>query len=119
MLPPLVLLSAYALTKISKPLAYLVAVLITLQLIYILVRIYTIAPAKFTTFWSEHAMVAAEKAIQDSAQGKKVVLSIQKIDNIEYAYEVYAKVDPNIVISQYGKYPKVFGTVVINDENAK
>jgi hypothetical protein len=38
-----------------------------------------------------------------------------KIDNAEFAYPVYSKVDPNYVIAQYGMNPKVYRNVVIGD----
>ena len=93
---------------------YVAVFLMVVQFLYVLVRIYTIAPVKFASFWSAEAKAASEKAIEDSKAGKPVVLST-KIDNIEYAYEVYAKVDPNLVMSQYGKLPKVYDNVTITD----
>lgn len=116
MLPPLVLLSAISLAKIPKTFSYVALSLIFIQLIYILVRIYTIVPLKFASFWSAQAETVTLEAIRDSEQGKKIVLSTKKVDNIEYAYEVYAKVDPLTVISQYGKFPKLFGNVEIIDK---
>lgn len=116
MLPALILLSSYALSKISKKLFYVVSIFIFLQLTYILVRVYTIAPAKFASFWSVDAKKIALEAIESQSEGKKVTLNVNKVDNIEYAYEVYAKIDPNLVISQYGKLPKVFGNVTIDDK---
>jgi 4-amino-4-deoxy-L-arabinose transferase-like glycosyltransferase len=115
MLPPLILIASLTFSKIPKKFMYLTGVLIIFQLIYILVRIYSIAPAKFASFWSSEARKIAFEAIQSQNNGNKVVLSTKKIDNIEYAYEVYSKVDPNLVISQYGKLPKVYGNVIITD----
>ena len=116
MLPALILLSAYTFSKLSKKQMTTVLTLIFLQLAYILIRIYTIAPAKFATFWSAPAKTAALKAIEDSKSGEKVALDVTKIDNIEYAYEVYAKLDPREVIEQSGKFPKVYGNVTITDK---
>jgi len=93
--------------------AYVAVFLMAIQFLYVLLRIYTIAPVKFASFWSAEAKAASERAIEDSKAGKPVVLST-KIDNIEYAYEVYAKVDPNLVINQYGRYPKNYGKVMIS-----
>lgn len=89
--------------------------MILIQLIYILVRIYSIAPVKFASFWSADAKKTALEAVQAQKEGKEVILNINETDNIEYAYEVYAKIDPNLVIAQYGKIPKVYGNVVITD----
>jgi 4-amino-4-deoxy-L-arabinose transferase-like glycosyltransferase len=116
MLPPLLLLSTFALTKIPRLLFYFVLFLILIQLTYILVRVYTIAPAKFASFWSAEAQKVSFDAIQSAASGRSVVLSTKEIDNIEYAYPVYAKIDPKLVIAQYGKFPKVYGNVSITDK---
>ncbi len=115
MLPPLLLIISYALTRIPRKACYVAGGLIALQLIYILVRIYTIAPAKFASFWSAEAKTEALLAMDRVNSGQKVVLNVNKIDNIEYAYEVYARLDPRLVISQYGKLPKIFGNVTITD----
>ena len=116
MLPPLILLSSYALSKIPKRFAIAFSIMILIQLIYILARVYSIAPVKFASFWSIEAKKMALEAIRIQSGGKEVILNVNEIDNIEYAYEVYAKVDPNLVIAQYGKIPKVYGNVVITDK---
>lgn len=116
MLPPILLADAYAFTRIPKKFIYISGLLIFLQFVYILVRIYTIAPAKFASFWSAEAKYVAEKALEADKKGEKATLYINKVDNIEYAYEVYAKVDPYEVISQYGKLPKIYGNVTITDK---
>lgn len=115
MLPPFILLSSFAVLNIKKPVRFLVLTLIIIQLTYILVRIYTIAPAKFASFWSSEAKAASMLAIKDSESGRAVKLST-RIDNIEYAYPVYAKIEPKLVISQFGKYPKTYGKVLITDK---
>ena len=115
MLPPLILLSSYAFSKIPKRFTVAFSIMILIQLIYILVRIYSIAPVKFASFWSADAKKTALEAVQAQKEGKEVILNINETDNIEYAYEVYAKIDPNLVIAQYGKIPKVYGNVVITD----
>jgi 4-amino-4-deoxy-L-arabinose transferase-like glycosyltransferase len=115
MLPPLILLSALALVKIPRRFMHLAYLFIMLQLIYILVRIYYIAPVKFASFWSAEAKKVSLQAIANQDKNKTIILST-KIDNIEYAYPVYAKIDPNLVIAQYDKYPKVYGNVIISDK---
>ncbi len=116
MLPPLILLTAFTLSKIPKKYVKVFAALVGLQLIYILVRLYTVVPAKFASFWSAEAKEAAILAVDEARSGQKVTLNVTKIDNIEYAYEVYAKLDPHQVISQYGKLPKIYGNVTITDK---
>ena len=115
MLPSLILLSAVALTRIQKKFMYTAFALMVLQLVYILVRVYFVAPNKFASFWSAKAKEVSLDAIEKSSQGEKITLSTKNIDNIEYAYEVYAKVNPREVIAQYGKFPKKFGSVTITD----
>ncbi|MGA3291899.1 MAG: glycosyltransferase family 39 protein [Candidatus Microgenomates bacterium] len=116
MIPPLLVIISYAFTKISRKFTYVAIALIAIQLIYILVHIYNIAPAKFVSFWSADAESVALKAIQAQKSGQKVTLNVTKVDNIEYAYEVYAKLDPREVIAQSGKFPKVYGNVTITDK---
>lgn len=115
MLPPFILLTSYALSNLPKKLAILSVVLILIQLIFVLQRVYFLAPNKFANFWSGEAKKTSLLAINMN-KSKTVTLSTKKIDNIEYAYEVYAKIDPNLVISQYGKFPKVYGNVIITDK---
>jgi len=116
MLPPFLMIISFALSKIPKKYAYFSVALMIFQLIYILVKVYTIAPAKFASFWSAEAKRVAITAIQSQKDGDKVLLNVNKIDNIEYAYEVYAKLDPDLVISQFNKLPKTYGNVIITDK---
>ncbi|MEK7470644.1 MAG: glycosyltransferase family 39 protein, partial [Patescibacteria group bacterium] len=104
MLPALILISAYALNKLSKKTVSLFVFLMLIQLIFILQRVYFLAPNKFASFWSADAKKASLETINIKNSGKVITL-LTKIDNIEYAYPVYAKIDPNLVIGQYGKYP--------------
>jgi 4-amino-4-deoxy-L-arabinose transferase-like glycosyltransferase len=113
MLPAFILISAYALTNISTKARIFIFSLFGIQLIYVLSTIYFFAPNKFGSFWSLKAKTASLEAI-NADKNQQIILST-KIDNIEYAYPVYAKIDPREVISQYGKYPKVYGNVVITD----
>lgn len=115
MLPPLILISAFAISKLSKTFVLASAGLILVQLVFILNAVYFLAPNKFATFWSAEAKSESLWAIKNENIGKKVVLTT-KTDNIEYAYPVYAKIDPNLVIMQYGKFPKIYGNVTISDK---
>ena len=114
MLPPFILLTSYALSNLPRKLLNLSVALIFIQLVFVMQRVYFLAPNKFASFWSAEAKAVSLEAINN--KNKVFTLSITKIDNIEYAYEVYAKVDPNLVISQYGKFPKVFGNVRIDEK---
>jgi hypothetical protein len=113
MLPAFILISAYAFSKMSDVTGFFAFLLIGLQFATALSTIYYFAPNKFGSFWSIEAKDASIKAIEES-KNKDVVLST-KIDNIEYAYPVYAKINPMEVINQYGKYPKVYGNVTISN----
>ena len=117
MLPPLILLSAYGLPQIkSKYLVGVIVAAILLQMVFVLERIYLIAPTQHAGFWSQSARTASEAAIHKKDDYKKIFL-LTKIDNIEYAYPVYAKIDPSLVISQSkGGFPKKYGNVIITDE---
>lgn len=114
MLPPFILISAYAISKISTKFRVIIISLILIQLIYVLMTIYYFAPNKFGSFWSEKAKIESFRAI-DLSKNEKVILST-RIDNIEYAYPVYAKINPKEVITQYGKFPKVYGNVTITND---
>lgn len=115
MLLPFILITSYALFNLPKKIAILTVILMIIQLVFVLQRVYYLAPTKFSSFWSTEAKKVSLSVINNLDKNEAVTLSTKKIDNIEYAYEVYAKIDPNLVISQYGKFPKNFGNVVITD----
>lgn len=114
MLPPFILISAYALLNVSRKLNKLFLFLILIQLVGVLMVVYFFVPSKFGSFWSLEAKTASLEAI-NADKNQQIILST-KIDNIEYAYPVYAKIDPREVIAQYRKYPKVYGNVTISDK---
>lgn len=114
MLPALLLISAYALSNLSNIIGFFTFVFLSIQFTACLLTLYYFAPYKFGNFWSEEAKKISLLIIEES-KNRQVILSA-KIDNIEYAYPVYAKLDPNLVISQYGKLPKIYGNVTISDE---
>ncbi|MEK7472759.1 MAG: glycosyltransferase family 39 protein [Patescibacteria group bacterium] len=114
MLPPFILISAYGLLSVSNKLKNVFIFLILIQLIGVLMVVYFFAPNKFGSFWSLEAKTASLKAI-NTDKNQRVVLATS-IDNIEYAYPVYAKIDPKEVIAQYGKFPKKYNNVIISNE---
>jgi hypothetical protein len=115
MLPSFILISSYALFNLPKKLFVLSMGLFFIQLIFVMQRVYFLAPNKFAGFWSAEAKTASMEAIGNPDKSKTIILST-KIDNMEYAYPVYAKIDPNLVIAQYGKFPKVYDNIVITDK---
>lgn len=116
MLPAFILLTSYAFYLLPKKLFILSIGLFLIQLIFVLQRVYFLAPNKFASFWSAEAKQISLEIIQNTDKNKIITLSTNKIDNIEYAYPVYAKIDPNLVIAQYGKFPKTYGNVIITDK---
>ncbi len=66
------------------------------------------APYEYKHFWSILAKRASEIALDEKDRFGYVFVS-DKIDNVEYAYPVYAKVDPNQVINQNKKLTEVEG----------
>ncbi len=114
MIPPLLLVSGYALSKMSVKFVIVLLTLIIIQLVAVLNAIYFFAPNKFGSFWSSEAKKVVLETLS-KGKDQQIILST-KIDNMEYAYPVYAKVDPIEVISQYGKMPKVYGNVTISDK---
>jgi hypothetical protein len=107
MLPPLILLSGvgfmyvYKLTSknFKRLLVFAVFVIWMIQFVILLERLYYLAPNKFARFWSYPAKAASEIANQRKEEFDYVLISDQ-IESIEFAYPVYAKVDPSLVISQ-------------------
>lgn len=114
MLPPLILITAYALYNLPKVISSFAVLIMMVQLSFVLMTIYFFAPYKFGSFWSIDAKNASLSAMGQD-KNKEVILST-KTGDIEYAYPVYAKVDPRLVISQYQKWPKVYGNVKIINE---
>ena len=107
MLPPLLLISAagliYMYDKSSRldirVLKYILIFGFVIQFIFIIDRIYFLSPNKFSRFWSNPAKIASNLALQEKNNYKYVILS-DRIDNIEFAYPVYAKLSPELVIAQ-------------------
>lgn len=114
MLPAFLLILAFTLTKFSNKKVWFVGGLMGIQLFFVLTAVYFLAPAKHIGFWSEEAHTASFTAIEKGGEYDTIVLSTS-IDNIEYAYPVYARIDPTLVIDQYGKFPKRYDNVLITD----
>ena len=133
MLPPFLIINsvgAVYLIKSSKNFRgklflFLISAVVLIQFVFLAEKLYFVSPNKFANFWSYPAKTASEIAINRRTSYDYVILS-KSIDNIEYAYPVYAKVDPRNVIAQNMKksdlegFPmKKFGKVYIGDLTAK
>lgn len=107
MLPPIVLLSAvglYYLWTLRKKLLIKGLIFVCLfgfliQFIFISGNLYFISPNKYSRFWAYPARKATEIAVQNKEKYNYIFLS-DRIDAIEFAYPVYAEVDPTKVLEQ-------------------
>jgi len=129
MLPPLILLSAFGFSKImeieKKNVRFvslgLIGMIWLVQFVFLLDKLYFLAPTKYGTFWSYPAKAAVAIANQNIGKYDYIFLS-DKIDNVQYAYPVYNKIDPRLVIADnqtqydFGKYKfRKYGNVYITD----
>lgn len=108
LLPPLLILAGlglYKLLAIRTKSSTAAATLVILSFVFLfqfavfLDRFYFVAPQKNTKFWSYPAKKAVTLALQNKQNFDYVVLS-NDIDNMEFAYPVYTKLDPKLVIAQ-------------------
>lgn len=103
MLPPLILLSAAGLTTVfnykNKLLISLILLFFIIQFIFLIQKLYFLAPKEYSTFWSYPAKIASE-FVKDNKDRYNYIILSDRIDNIEYAYPVYAKIDPKAIIAQ-------------------
>lgn len=106
LLPPLILISALGLESAAvyrkKIFLYIVFIITILQSGYFLQKLYFLAPYQNLNFWSYSAKQASNIAIKNQDDYDYIILS-DRIDNIEFAYPVYALIDPNQVIAQNKK----------------
>lgn len=107
MLPPLVILSAigaYSLWskrsfKLKNAIFIFLGVALFIEGVFFIDRLYFTSPKQFASFWSYDTKHAVQIALANQQKFKFVFLS-SSIDNMEFAYPVYASLDPNLVIAQ-------------------
>lgn len=103
MLPPLIFFSALGLAIIfnyrNKLLPALILLLFIIQFAFFMQKLYFLAPKEYSSFWSYPAKLASEIVGGNKDKYTYVILS-DRIDNIEYAYPVYANIDPKTIIAQ-------------------
>ena len=115
MLPPLALLSALGFTLIlSEKNRFvriaalgLIGAVWLMQFVFLLDKLYFLSPVKYNEFWSYPARAAVTMANNDASQYDYVFLS-DRIDNVQFAFPVYNKIDPAAVIAE-NKSPYKFG----------
>lgn len=101
MLPPLIILAAQGMEKVLKmpKLRMLLLIVFILQLPFFAYRFYLLSAHLHSGFWSYAAKSASELAMQNRKNFDHIILSTS-IDDLEFAYPVYAKIEPKEVIDQ-------------------
>lgn len=103
MLPPLILLSSYGLANLisfkQRIILILVGIIFVVQFIFFIQKLYFLSPKEYGRFWSYSAKLGSDIAIANRQKYDFVILS-DRIDDVEFAYPVYAKIDPLAVIAQ-------------------
>ncbi|MBI2196670.1 glycosyltransferase family 39 protein [Candidatus Daviesbacteria bacterium] len=114
LLPPLLILTGIGLSrllsiknKFSPVIIALLATLFLIQFVYLVDRFYFVAPQKNARFWSYPAKEAVTLALKNQQKFDYIILS-NDIDNMEFAYPAYAKLDPILVIRQ-NQHPATLG----------
>lgn len=104
MLPPLIILSALGFSILinykNKIPLYLIGILFVIQFSFFIQKLYFLSPVEYNSFWSYSAKLASQKVIENKANYDYIFLS-DKIDALEFAYPVYAKVAANQIIDQH------------------
>lgn len=112
MLPPIIMISALgAVTLInqkSKIFLTAVGILFFIQFAFFAQKLFFLSAYEYSNFWAHPAKEASEIVKLEKDNFNYVLLS-DKIDNLEFAYPLYAKVDPNIVIRQNQKKEELGG----------
>lgn len=125
MLPALIIFAGFGLIAFfsleNRIVLLLIGLIFIIQYTFFIQKLFFLAPSEYSHFWSYSAKIASYQAIENKDKIKYVLLS-DRIDSIEYAYPVYAKIDPTVIISQnkvntkIGEYKfKKFGNVYIGN----
>lgn len=103
MLLPILLLSALGLNTLvnqkKKIALYLIATIFIIQFSFFIQKLYFLAPREYSNFWAYPAKLASKIVLENKAKYNYVIVS-DKIDSIEFAYPVYAELNPEKVIQQ-------------------
>lgn len=115
LLPPLLIIMGVGLWQVwslrkkafTRPVLIILAAVFLIQFSFFVDRFYFVAPQKDSASWSYPAKEASLLALKNLQKFDFVILS-NDIDNMEFAYPVYAKIDPALVIEQ-NKLPAKIG----------
>lgn len=103
MLPPLVILSALGLLTIlnyrNRAVLFLFSLAFIIQFVFFIQKLFFLSPNEYSNFWSYPAKLASEIAKENKDKYSYIILS-DKINDIEFAYPVYAKVGSSVIFSQ-------------------
>lgn len=103
MLPPLIIISASGFVTLldqkNKLGIFLVASFFFIQFLFLIQKLYFLAPNEYSNFWSYPAKLAFKIAASEKANYDYIILS-DRINDMEFAYPVYSKADPDEVIAQ-------------------
>lgn len=116
MILPFLLLTAFGLANIWNFLSKVkvgfvlkcgLIILFLVQFVFLINNLFFLSPYKFSNFWSEPAKLAVMRALEQKDVFDYVIIST-RIDNVEYAYPVYSKIDP-VLIQQVNKEKSYIG----------
>ena len=106
MLPGLVILSAMGIvflyerkSKFLAAISTVIVILIFFNFIIIVERLFFVSPYQYFKFWSLPAKSISHYVNQRKGEYDWVILS-DRIDNLEHAYPLYNKIDPEEVVYQ-------------------
>lgn len=103
MMPPLIILSALGLNMIinykNKIPVFLMILLFVIQFVFFVQKLFFLSPNGYSNFWSYPAKKASELALEAKDRYNYIIIS-DRIDDIEFAYPLYADVRANEIIEQ-------------------
>ena len=103
MMPPILILSAFGimtiLNKRNKFMLCLLASFFVIQFVFFAQKLYFLSPNEYSNFWSYPAKLASVIAIENKNKYNYIIIS-DRIDDIEFAYPLYAQIGANQIIDQ-------------------
>lgn len=106
LLPPMIIISALGMSHIFQLrsrwfslLKLFIVLIFLIQFVFLMHKLFFVSPNQFSRFWSYPAKDAAMRILDQRDNFDYVIVS-DSLDNIEFAWEVYANVDPKVVLDQ-------------------